>query len=142
MKRNRTAFFFAVLILWTGVTLYLTLMPGGVIQPRMPLVIAKLGHVVLFGGWAIIAGITVAVWHGASRLNLFVLWIAAVTFGAAVELLQTFVAVEREGSLRDVAINAIGVTAACLILRYRRRRSAETPRQRGHTTGCPAPSID
>ena len=93
------------------------MVPGRVIEPELSFTAAKLGHLVLFGGWTAIVGMTLMIWRGSERLNLKWLWIAAVTFGAVIEILQTALPFDREGSLLDVVINAVGVSAACLVLR-------------------------
>ena len=111
-----------ILLLWSLATIGLTLLPGGTIGPQVPNVVAKLGHVLLFGGWAFIAGVGVVARRGTQRLNLRLLWIAAVGFGAAIELAQTLLPFNREGSLLDVVINAVGVSAACLVLHSLQRR--------------------
>ena len=117
MRRTAAVVSLLMLLLWSLATVLLTLLPGESIQPQVSRAIAKLGHVVLFGGWALLAGLSVVALRGMQRLNLRLLWIAAVTFGAIIEILQTALPFSREGSLLDVVINAVGVSAACLVLR-------------------------
>ena len=122
MRRSAGIILLLMLFVWSLATLVVTLLPGGGIGTELPFAAAKLGHVLLFGGWALLAGLSVAALRGIQRLNLRLLWIAAFGFGAAIELAQTLLPVNREGSLRDIVINAVGVSAACLILRRLRRR--------------------
>lgn len=121
MRRTAAVVSLLMLLLWSLATVLLTLLPGESIQPQVSRAIAKLGHVVLFGGWALLAGLSVVALRGMQRLNLRLLWIAAVTFGAIIEILQTALPFSREGSLLDVVINAVGVSAACLVLRRIRK---------------------
>lgn len=125
MRRTAAVVSLLMLLLWSLATVLLTLLPGESIQPQVSRAIAKLGHVVLFGGWALLAGLSVVALRGMQRLNLRLLWIAAFGFGAAIELAQELLPYGREGSLLDVLINAVGVSAACLVLNSLRRRCSK-----------------
>lgn len=124
MRRWGVAASLLFLLLWSVITVLLTLMPERRIGPELSFAAAKLGHVVLFGGWTFIVGVTVAAWRGLPKLCVPLLWVAAVCFGAAIELLQTVLPFDRSGSLLDVIINAVGVTAACIVLRRLQKHHA------------------
>jgi len=125
MRRSAAIVSLLMLLVWSLATLLVTLLPGRAIGPEVPNVVAKLGHLVLFGGWALLAGTSIAALRGIQRLNLRLLWVAAVGFGAAIELAQELLPYGREGSLLDVLINAVGVSAACLVLNSLRRRCSK-----------------
>lgn len=124
MRRWGVAASLLVLLLWSVITVLLTLIPERRIEPELSFAAAKLGHLVLFGGWTLIVGITVAAWRGLPKLSLPLLWVVAVSFGAAIELLQTVLPFDRSGSPLDVVINAVGVTGACIVLRRLQKRHA------------------
>jgi VanZ family protein len=127
---NRAALFRLLLPLaLMGVIFYFSAQPAGGHHAWWVVVVRKLGHIT---GYALL---TAAWWWALRRLVTHpLLWAVGISFAYACtdEFHQTFVR-GREGTPRDVVIDAIGMTIAALLIGM--RRSAPTGRGRTHARG-------
>ncbi len=116
---------------WSLVAFVLLLCPQAQTTGEVSISTANLGHLLLFGGWTVLAGLA-QLSAAAERINLRVLWIGMVLLGALTELLQALLPFDRTGSLFDVFLNAVGVSLGCAFLyRLQRRRGTENTTPRG-----------
>ena len=113
---------------WTVAILALTLSPRESFAGQAPFAVAKIAHVVVFGGWTFLLGLYVTEYRRRQRLPIVPLFLAGVTFGAVVELGQFLLPFDRSGSLVDVAINAAGITGALLMLKWMQYRRVRNDR--------------
>lgn len=105
-----------VFILWTILMLTLTLIPGESIPDAPLFAYDKIGHFGMFGGWTFFLGLYMIVYRGKRDINLFLLMIAGILFGAVIELLQYFLTDDRTASWGDVIANSLGCFTAYLLL--------------------------
>ncbi|MCH8558344.1 MAG: VanZ family protein [Balneolia bacterium] len=105
-----------LLLLWMGLALYLTLFPGDLLTSAARLGNPKVGHVILFGGWTLLFGLTVMIYFGRSTVSIFLIVLAGILFGAVVEVMQFMMPFDRQGSVTDVGLNTIGAVIAGLML--------------------------
>ena len=107
-----------LLLLWMGLALYLTLSPGDLLTSAAKMGNPKVGHVILFGGWTLLFGLTLIVYFGRSSVSILLIVVAGIVFGAIVEVLQSLMPFDRQGSLSDVGLNTIGAVIAGLMLLF------------------------
>ncbi len=112
------------LAVWTVTILVFTLAPRDSVAGSAPFAVAKGAHVIAFGGWTFLLGLYLGVYRRRQQLHIVPLLLAGVVFGAIVELGQLLLPFGRSGTVLDVAINAAGVTAALLVLRWMQNRAA------------------
>ncbi len=103
-------------VFWMLVSLYLTLFPSELLIERSKMHHPKIGHVILFGGWTFLLGLTQIFSRGKYTQPLWVVFLAGVAFGASVELLQFVLPFDRQGSIIDIGYNTIGSTIAIIML--------------------------
>lgn len=105
-----------VFILWTILMLALTLMPSDAIPDARLFSYDKIGHFGMFGGWTFFLGLYMIVYKERININLFLLMIAGIAFGALIEGLQFLLPGDRTASWGDIAANSLGCFAAYVIL--------------------------
>jgi VanZ family protein len=117
-----------------GVIFYLSAQPAGGHHAWWVIVFRKLGHIT---GYALLTGAWWWALRGVARRPL--LWAVGISllYACSDEFHQTFVR-GREGTPRDVAIDAIGMGIAALLIGM--RRSAPTGWGRTHATGAASKS--
>jgi VanZ family protein len=98
-----------------GVIFYLSAQPAGGHHAWWVIVIRKLGHVT---GYALLTALWA--WALAGLVRRPLVWAVGISllYACSDELHQTFVR-GREGTPRDVAIDAIGMAIAVLLIRWR-----------------------
>jgi VanZ family protein len=99
-----------------GVIFYLSAQPAGGEHAWWVIVIRKLGHVT---GYALLTALWAWALRGMIRRPLLVAVGIALAYACTDELHQTFVS-GREGTPRDVLIDAIGIALAARLIRARR----------------------
>jgi len=104
------------LFIWMCLALYLPLFPTELLISAAKLGNPKVGHIILFGGWTFLFGLTMMVFFEKPGISLILVVIAGILFGALVEGLQYLMPHGRTGSLADVGFNTIGAVAAGAVL--------------------------
>jgi VanZ family protein len=117
-----------------GVIFYLSAQPAGGHHAWWVIVFRKLGHIT---GYALLTGAWWWALRGVAHRPL--LWAVGISllYACSDEFHQTFVR-GREGTPRDVAIDAVGMAIAALLIGM--RRSAPTGWGRTHATGAASKS--
>ncbi len=105
-----------VFILWTVLMLLLTLLPGESLPSAKLFSYDKIGHFGMFGGWTFFLGLYFIVYREKVNINLFLLMMAGILFGAAIEGLQYLMPLGRTASWGDILANSLGCLAAYLML--------------------------
>ncbi len=105
-----------VFIFWTVLMLLLTLLPGDTLPGNRLFSYDKVGHFGMFGGWTFFLGLYMIVYKEKVNINLFMLMMAGIVFGAAIEGLQYLMPMGRTASLGDIAANSLGCFTAFLVL--------------------------
>jgi VanZ family protein len=106
----------SVFILWTILMLLLTLLPGDSLPSARLFSYDKIGHFGMFGGWTFFLGLYMIVYRQKADINLFLLMMAGILFGAAIEGMQYLMPLGRAASWGDIAANSLGCFAAYLML--------------------------
>ncbi len=99
-----------------ALALYLTLFPGDLLTSAARLGNPKVGHVILFGGWTLLFGLTIMLYFEKKSISILLIVISGIVFGAIVELMQFMMPFDRSGSLYDVGLNTIGAGIAGIML--------------------------
>lgn len=105
-----------VFVLWTLTMLALTLMPSDAIPDARLFSYDKAGHFGMFGGWTFFLGLYMIVYKENMNINLFLLMVAGIAFGALIEGLQYLLPGGRTASWGDIAANSLGCFTAYLLL--------------------------
>ena len=105
-----------IFLIWTILMLLLTLLPGDALPSTRLFSYDKIGHFGMFGGWTFFLGLYMIVYKEKVNINLFLLMMAGILFGAAIEGLQYLMPVGRAASWGDIAANSLGCFAAFLVL--------------------------
>lgn len=109
-----------VLIFWTLLILYLTLMPSESLPAVKVFSYDKIGHFGMFGGWTGLVGMYFFYIRKNVSVNLVLIMIAGIFFGAAIEFLQLTLPINRAFSWYDIMANSLGAVVAWLVLRKMR----------------------
>lgn len=114
---------------WAVCILLVTLMPAGDV-PAVPwaaqLRLDKFVHAFLFGVQGVLLGVALGPWRTWRSPHAPLLWamLAAILFGALVEVLQEWMQVGRHGELLDLLADALGAMAGFAFLWGKQRRRA------------------
>jgi VanZ family protein len=103
------------LLLFTVLTLVLTLLPVSNTLPSNIISHDKVGHFLLFGGWTFLVGYYRYILKP-DDTNLLLIFLLGIIFGGCVEGLQGLMPFHREPSLFDWIADMIGGFVAMLIL--------------------------
>jgi len=127
--RNRTLLRMLAPIALMGVIFWFSAQPAGGHHAWWVIIFRKLGHIT---GYALLTGAWWWALRGVARRPL--LWAVGISllYACSDEFHQTFVR-GREGTPRDVAIDAVGIAIAALLISL--RRSAPTGWGRTHARG-------
>ena len=133
-RRNRALLRAVAPLVLMGLIFYFSAQPAGAHHPWWEVVSRKLGHVT---GYALLTGAWWWALRGIAQRPL--LWAVGISliYACSDELHQTFVR-GREGTPRDVAIDAIGMAIAALLIGL--RRSAPTGWGRTHARAATSKS--
>jgi VanZ family protein len=112
---DRSYLLVTVLLLFTLLTLALTLLPIGNRLPSHVVSHDKVGHFLLFGGWTFLIGYYRYITKP-DHTNLLLIFLLGVIFGGCVEGLQGIMPFHRDPSLFDWIADIIGGFVAMLIL--------------------------
>lgn len=112
----------ALLIIWTLITLYLTLSPSEYLGDPGIFQFDKLGHFAMFGGWTGLIGLYLMLYKRKYDINLFPLIIIGITFGAFIEFLQLVLPFDRSPSFMDMVANSLGCISAWGVLKILQNR--------------------
>jgi VanZ family protein len=132
---NQTIFFrtcrlarLAVLLLWVGCLLWLSLTPNPPSLPSALLSWDKLQHAGAYALLTLLGGRFFSQWRPLSRHPWRAAWMVAVLFGGLIEILQGTLSAVRQAEWGDLAANAIGATLVAALAAARdyrlRRKSA------------------
>ncbi len=105
-----------VFVLWTITMLALTLLPGDAIPSVSLFSYDKVGHFGMFGGWTFFLGLYIIVYRENVEINLYLLAMAGILFGASIEVLQYLLPTNRTASWGDIVANTLGCITAILVL--------------------------
>ncbi|MDI6401393.1 VanZ family protein [Balneolaceae bacterium ANBcel3] len=105
-----------VLVLWTLLMLMATLLPGSALPDAKLFSYDKVGHFAMFAGWTFFLGLYFIVYKEKTTINLYMLVIAGVLFGAIIEGLQFLLPGNRTASWGDILANTAGAVIAFLAL--------------------------
>jgi VanZ family protein len=132
LQRGTAARAIAPLVLM-GLIFYFSAQPAGGEHAWWVIVARKLGHVT---GYALLTALWA--WALAGVVRRPVLWAVALSFTYACsdEFHQTFVR-GREGTPRDILIDAIGIAIAVLLIRW--RLASDSLRARPRSSPAPSP---
>ncbi len=107
---------YSVMVLFTLVTLGLTLSPTEKLGDSALYQYDKLGHALLFGTWTLLLGLILLI-SDSSHLSLLAIFIAGSLFGITVEILQEVLPVDRNMDLYDAVADIAGCLVAVGILK-------------------------
>ncbi|MEX0778565.1 MAG: VanZ family protein [Balneolales bacterium] len=110
-------------VVWTIITLYLTLSPTEYIAEAGVFQFDKVGHFAMFGGWTGLIGLYLMIYKKNYNLNLLPLIIAGILFGAFVEFLQIVLPIDRSPGYMDMLANTLGCLTAYGILKILQSRA-------------------
>ncbi len=127
--RNRRLLRFLVPIALMGVIFWFSAQPAAGHHAWWVIVFRKLGHIT---GYALLTGAWWWALRGVARRPLLWAVVISLLYACTDEFHQTFVR-GREGTPRDVAIDAVGMAIAALLIGM--RRSAPTGWGRTHARG-------
>ncbi len=106
----------AVLVLWTVLMLTLTLLPGEMLPSTRLFSYDKIGHFGMFAGWTFFLGLYMIIYREKVHINLFLLLVVGILFGAFIEFLQYLMPAGRSASWGDIVANSLGCFTAYLVL--------------------------
>ncbi len=112
------------IVLLTGITLALTLLPSDEVLPEQVWSFDKLGHLLIFGVWTFLIGYYRLI-KRPNAVNLFTIFFLGVLFGAAVEALQYLMPFNRSADAMDIVFDAFGCFLAVLTLHLFAKRDSE-----------------
>lgn len=104
------------MIVLTLVTLVLTLVPADFLGESRLWSFDKLGHLALFGGWTFFLGLYKNI-NSPSSINAWLFFIAGVSFGILIELLQHFLPLNRHADFGDLLFDTLGCLLAVWLLK-------------------------
>lgn len=103
-------------LLFTVITLLLTLLPARSFASSKLFDYDKLGHFTLFFGWTLSFGLTAFFKQWNRFTHLTVVLIASLFFGLAIEILQRWAPIGRSFEWTDWAADALGSLVAIILL--------------------------
>jgi len=112
---NRSYILIITILIFTAITLVLTLLPVQHALPSDVLSHDKLGHMFLFGGWTFLIGYYRYISKPEST-NLIVILLLGIFFGGCIEGLQGIMPFHRDPSIYDLGADALGGLVATLAL--------------------------
>lgn len=98
----------AVLLLWVGCVLWLSLTPSPPRPPSELLAWDKLQHAGAYALLTLLSGMSFAQWQPLRQHPWLLAWIAAVLFGGMIEILQGTLTEVRQPEWGDLLANAAG----------------------------------
>jgi len=116
LKKHPSLVTLAIAVLTVG-TLLITLVPTEYLRPGKIWQFDKLGHIFLFGIWTLFLGLFQMVRNPGS-LRYSLVFIAGVSFGTLIEILQYLLPVNRNADIADIGADAIGCLVSIVILRH------------------------
>ncbi len=129
-RRNRALLRAIAPVVLMGVIFYLSAQPAGGHHAWWMIVLRKLGHIT---GYALLTALWAWALSAVTRRPLVWAVVISLAYACTDEFHQTFVR-GREGTPRDVLIDAVGMALAVLLIRLRRPgsvRGAKTDAGRG-----------
>jgi len=112
---KRSYLLIIAIVLFTAITLALTLLPVQHVLSSKLISHDKLGHMCLFGGWTFLIGYYRYILKP-NDTNLITIFLLGVIFGGCVEGLQGIVPFHRDPSIYDLMADAVGALLATLLL--------------------------
>ena len=112
----------ALLIGWTLLTLYLTLLPTKYIGHFQIYHHDKIGHAAMFMGWTYLLGLFLHFKNKLSDKMLLITCGSGILFGGLIEILQYFLPFHRDAQIGDFIADFIGCAIAYYFLLISRKR--------------------
>lgn len=119
-----------LLLIATGVILFLTLMPPNEIGDHSIYQYDKLGHFMMFFGWTLLFGLISFSLRGVNRTPIIAIFFIGSLFGVGIEIAQGLMPHGRTASLYDAIADILGSMSAALLLLYIRSRLTKPVRKR------------
>lgn len=112
-------------IIWTLVTLFLTLIPGRYIPHSGIFSYDKLGHTCLLFAWTYLLGLTMVDGHDLDFSLILLMTMIGIMFGGLIEILQYVLPVRRDADFFDFMADFVGCMIAFIGLLVSRRYISE-----------------
>ncbi len=114
--------FWFLLLVWTLITCYLTLMPGSMLGHVNMFQYDKFGHAGMFFGWTLLLGLSRLHKRDLSNTFLVATLITGMGFGGLIEILQWIMPFQRDPDIKDFVADSIGSWSAFILLTFLRER--------------------
>ncbi len=111
---------YSLAITWSAIVLYLTLKEPGKLETAISLFrgFDKLAHL---GVFVVLSFLSFWGTHHYKKIDSAVVWIGLILFGAAIELLQSYVYTYRSGSWFDFLADIIGIALGWFFFYFYRK---------------------
>ena len=109
-----------LLVIWTLVVLYLTLMPSDSVPSSGIFSYNEIGPFGMVGGWTGLVGLYVMIIKKHPNPPFVGITVAGIIFGILSEMLQFIMPFDRSGGFSDILINSAGCLTAYVVLEYLR----------------------
>lgn len=119
---RRRKFIITLFVLWTLMTLYLTLLPTKDIGHFRIYHYDKIGHAGMFLGWSYLLGLSLHIRDKLTIPNIVITCTAGALFGGLVEILQYLMPFHRDPDIHDFYADAIGCAIAFYLLIITRKK--------------------
>ena len=111
-----------LLLVWTLITCYLTLMPGSMLGHVTIFQYDKVGHAGMFFGWTLLLGLSRLHKRDLNNTFLLITLITGMAFGGLIEFLQWAMPFQRDPDIKDFVADTIGSWSAFILLTFLRER--------------------
>ena len=115
-------FLISLFILWTLMTLYLTLLPSKDICHYKIYHYDKIGHAGMFLGWTYLLGLSLHIKDKLTTSNIIITCTAGALFGGLIEILQYVMPFHRDADIHDFYADVIGCLIAFYLLTVTRKK--------------------
>ncbi len=112
-----------LVLIWTGITIYLTLAPADYLPETKVFGYDKIGHFGIFGGWTFLSGLFIVYYLDRPDFETWKIWLYGVAFGAFIEFSQWALPVNRSAEVGDMVANVLGISVATYIFMRLRRNN-------------------
>lgn len=103
-------------VIWTLITLFLTLVPGRYIPHYGIFSFDKLGHTALLFGWTYLLGLTMIDARKLAVSRIVLATFFGIFFGGLIEILQYVLPFHRDADIFDFMADLVGCLIALLLL--------------------------
>jgi VanZ family protein len=115
-------FLVTLFILWTLMTIYLTLFPVKDIGHHRLFQYDKVGHAGMFLGWTYLLGLSLHLKNKLTNLNIILTCTLGALFGGLIEILQYVMPYHRDADIHDFYADVVGCLIALYLLYITRKK--------------------